>query len=43
MGKIYDGVYCIIFIIDEEGKIEKVFKKVKIKVYMEQILEEMEG
>ncbi|MCR9100943.1 MAG: thioredoxin-dependent thiol peroxidase [bacterium] len=43
MGKTYDGVHRTTFIIDEEGKIEKVFKKVKTKAHTEQILEEMEG
>jgi peroxiredoxin Q/BCP len=42
MGRTYDGVHRTTFIIDEEGKIEKVFKKVKTKAHTEQILEEME-
>lgn len=33
MGKEYDGIYCISFLIDEEGKVEKVFDKFKIKEY----------
>jgi len=43
MGREYDGVHRTTFIIDEEGKIEKVFKKVKTKAHTEQILEEMEA
>lgn len=43
MGRTYDGVHRTTFIIDEEGKIEKVFKKVKTKAHTEQILEEMEN
>lgn len=41
MGREYDGVHRTTFIIDEDGKIEKVFKKVKTKAHTEQILEEM--
>ncbi|MGM0636003.1 MAG: thioredoxin-dependent thiol peroxidase [Bacteroidota bacterium] len=38
MGKEYDGIHRTTFIIDEEGKIEQVFKKVKTKEHAEQIL-----
>lgn len=43
MGRAYDGVHRTTFVIDEEGKIEKVFKKVKTKAHTEQILEAMEA
>ncbi len=39
MGKNYDGVYRTTFIIDEKGKISKIFTKVKTKTHAEQILE----
>ncbi len=39
MGKEYDGVHRTTFIIDEDGVIEKVFSKVKIKDHTNQILE----
>lgn len=39
-GRKYMGVNRTTFIIDEEGKIEKIFKKVKTKAHAEQILEE---
>jgi len=39
MGKVYDGVHRMTFVIDENGVIERVFKKVKSKVHSEQILE----
>jgi len=42
-GRTYDGVYRTTFVIDESGKIEKVFKKVKTKAHAEQILEALEG
>lgn len=41
MGRTYDGVHRITFVIDEEGKIAKVIKKVKTKAHAAQILEEM--
>jgi thioredoxin-dependent peroxiredoxin len=43
MGREYEGVHRTTFIIDEEGKIEKVFKKVKTKAHTEQIVEAMEA
>lgn len=43
MGKIYDGVHRITFVIDENGMIERVFDKVKSKVHSEQILESYES
>ncbi len=41
MGREYDGLHRTTFIIDEEGKIEKIFDKVKTKDHAEQILAEM--
>lgn len=41
MGREYDGLHRTTFIIDEEGKIEKIIKKVKTKEHSEQIMEEM--
>ncbi len=41
MGKEYDGVHRTTFIIDEMGKIEKIFNKVKTKDHSSQILEAM--
>ncbi len=38
-GNLFDGVYRTTFIIDEEGKIEKIFKKVQTKSHARQILE----
>ncbi len=39
MGKTNDGIHRTTFVIDEKGKIENVFKKVKTKEHAEQILE----
>lgn len=39
MGREYDGVHRTTFVIDEEGKVEKIFKKVKTKDHANQILE----
>ena len=41
MGKTYDGIHRVTFVIDEKGKIEKVITKVKSKIHAEQILEEL--
>lgn len=38
-GRTYEGIFRTTFLIDEEGKIEKIFKKVKTKAHAEQILE----
>ncbi|WP_224482928.1 thioredoxin-dependent thiol peroxidase [Robertkochia aurantiaca] len=38
MGKEYDGIHRTTFIIDEEGKVEKVISKVKTKDHASQIL-----
>ena len=40
MGKEYDGIHRTTFIIDEEGKIEEMIKKVKTKAHTDQILSE---
>ena len=37
MGREYDGIHRITFIIDENGLIEDIIKKVKTKVHAEQI------
>ena len=42
MGREYDGVHRTTFVIDEEGKVEKVFTKVKTKDHTNQILTAME-
>lgn len=39
MGREYDGLHRTTFVIDENGIIERVFKKVKSKTHAEQILE----
>jgi peroxiredoxin Q/BCP len=41
MGRAYDGVHRITFVIDEAGKIAKVINKVKTKAHAAQILAEM--
>ncbi len=41
-GRTFDGVYRTTFVIDEKGKIEKVFEKVNTKAHAEQILEALE-
>ncbi|NMH88196.1 thioredoxin-dependent thiol peroxidase [Flavivirga algicola] len=40
MGRIFDGIYRITFVINEEGIIEKVIDKVKAKIHAAQILEQ---
>jgi len=39
MGKEYDGIHRMTFILDENGVIERVIDKVKTKTHAEQILE----
>lgn len=39
MGRTFDGIHRITFVIDENGVIERVFAKVKTKEHTEQILE----
>ena len=43
MGKEYDGIHRTTFIIDENGIIEVVIKKVKTKDHTNQILEELKN
>lgn len=38
MGKEYEGIHRKTFVIDENGKIENIFEKVKTKAHAEQIL-----
>lgn len=38
MGREYDGVHRTTFVIDADGKIDRVYKKVKTKAHAEQIL-----
>ena len=39
MGKEYDGIHRMTFIIDEKGNIERVIDKVKTKEHAAQILD----
>ncbi len=39
MGRIFDGIHRITFVVDEHGIIEKVIDKVKAKIHADQILE----
>jgi len=41
MGKVYDGIHRTTFIIDENGKLISVIKKVKTKDHTNQILEDI--
>lgn len=41
-GRTFDGVFRTTFVIDENGIIEKVFKKVKTKEHFEQIMKSYE-
>tara|TARA_Y100000746_G_C15331003_1_gene377773 strand:- start:456 stop:647 length:192 start_codon:yes stop_codon:yes gene_type:complete len=38
MGKEYEGIYRVSYLIDEDGVIEKVYKKVKPKEHAAQVL-----
>lgn len=38
MGRTFDGIHRVTFVIDENGIIEKVIDKVKAKIHSEQIL-----
>lgn len=40
MGREYEGIHRTTFLIDEEGKVERVIKKVKTKDHANQVLEE---
>lgn len=39
MGRTFDGIHRVTFVIDENGIIEKVIDKVKAKIHTDQILE----
>ncbi|MCL8005945.1 thioredoxin-dependent thiol peroxidase [Gelidibacter japonicus] len=39
MGRTFDGIHRVTFVIDENGIIEKVIDKVKAKIHTEQILD----
>ena len=39
MGKVFDAIHRVTFVIDENGIIEKVIDKVKAKIHTDQILE----
>ncbi|WP_335975776.1 thioredoxin-dependent thiol peroxidase [Gaetbulibacter jejuensis] len=39
MGRTFDGIHRVTFVINEDGIIEKVIDKVKAKIHSEQILE----
>ncbi len=41
-GKVYEGIYRETFLIDENGIITHIFKKVKTKAHTEQILEKLD-
>jgi peroxiredoxin Q/BCP len=43
MGKIYDGIHRISFLINEQGKIEKVFDKFKTKDHHQVILDYLQN
>ena len=42
MGREYEGIHRISYLIDETGKIEKVYDKVKTKSHAKDILEDLE-
>lgn len=39
MGRTFDGIHRVTFVIDENGVIEKIIDKVKAKIHTDQILE----
>ncbi|NCG29141.1 MAG: redoxin domain-containing protein, partial [Bacteroidetes bacterium] len=39
MGRVYDGIHRVTYIIDEKGTVLKRFDKVKTKAHVEEILE----
>lgn len=39
MGRTFDGIHRVTFVIDEKGIVEKVIDKVKAKIHADQILE----
>lgn len=42
MGKTYNGVFRKTFLIDEDGKIKKIFDKVNVEAHADQVLEAFE-
>ncbi len=42
MGREYDGIHRITYIIDEDGIIEKVYPKVKTKSHAKDILNDLD-
>jgi len=42
MGKTYDGIHRTTFVIDKEGNIEKIFRKVNTNKHTSQIMEELQ-
>ena len=42
MGREYEGIHRISYLIDETGKIEKVYAKVKTKSHAKDILKDLE-
>ena len=42
MGKVYDGIHRTTFVIDENGVIIKIIRKVKTKNHTQQILNELD-
>jgi len=43
MGKEYQGIYRQTFIIDPEGNLAKIYRKVKPEPHAEQVLEDLQG
>lgn len=43
MGKVYDGIHRISFLIDDQGKIEKVFDKFKTKDHHQIVLDYLQS
>lgn len=42
MGKVYDGIHRVTYVMDENGKVIKRFDKVKTKAHAEEILEALQ-
>ena len=43
MGRVYEGIHRISFLINENGKIEKTFLKVKAKTHPEEVVNRLKG
>jgi peroxiredoxin Q/BCP len=43
MGKTYNGVFRKTFLIDEEGKIKKIFDKVNVEAHADEVMEAFEN